>query len=110
MGAQRQPGTPKSPTSKKSVSPVLRYGWAGTEMGPMGAGEGHPLAMCHSVCPLWMAPVTRYRHLWSSTALELPVSAERCRPGQGSDLSQDQLDLDAVPGPVLGTLGAPHTP
>ncbi|XP_009328242.1 PREDICTED: protein unc-13 homolog A, partial [Pygoscelis adeliae] len=46
----------------------------------------------------------KHRHLWSSAALELPVSAERCQPGQGSDLSQDQLDPDAVPGPVLGTL------
>lgn len=38
------------------------------------------------------------------------TAAERCQPGQGSDLSQHRLGPGAVPGPGLGVLGAPHTP
>lgn len=43
---------PGPPTSKKSVSLVPGHGWAGTEIGLVGGGEGHPLAMCQCLSPL----------------------------------------------------------
>lgn len=79
-------------------------------MGPVGEGEGHPLAMCHSAFPLGIARVTQQRHLCSSAALDLLVLAGWCQSDQGSDQLQDWLDLAAVPGPVLGPPGAPYTP
>lgn len=39
--------------------------WHGN--GSCGWGEGHPLARCHSVCPLWMAPDTKHRLITGST-------------------------------------------
>lgn len=62
MGAQKKPGTPESLTSKKSVSPVPGHGWAGTEMGPMGGGEGDAslcLSPLDGPCHLAQTPLVR---------------------------------------------------
>lgn len=62
---------PPIPPPARRACPQCQ-GMAGlAEIGPVGGGESHPLAMCHSVCPLWMVPGTQHRRLRSSAALEL---------------------------------------
>lgn len=67
------------PHYKNSGSPVPRHCWTGMEIGSVGGGK---VTLCSGVCPIWMAPGTQHK----------PI------PGP--------WDLNAVPGPVLGILGA----
>lgn len=81
MGAQ-QPGTPQSPTSKNSGSPVPGHCWTGMEMGPVGGGK-----------------VT----LWPGVTVFVPSGWPQA---PSTDQSQGPQDPDTVPGPVLGMLDA----